>query len=390
MSVSGQAQVTQLFETPATAQKDSALSALNLKINYLGFVKNNEYFNLVADGYTLLGHQLNVRAVLQTSPNYKLYIGGQFQKYMGLETFEKPVPYLGLEIYKGNSTFYFGKLNTTDNHYFSDILYDFERYLDTRHIENGLQHRFKNEHWQTDTWLQWEHFIFKGDNTRERLNFGQSTTYQNHFKNWNISLPLRLYIMHRGGQINVRQQGQTLHNNAMVILNYAAGIALQKHIGNFLAGLKYMYFGQQINSDNTEELHFKQGYGQQIQILIQQKNWQSALGYWQGHHFVAPKGNPVYQSISYRVEKFLDTNGQPVSIFKNYTEPRRQLLTWQTMYKKEIFKNLWGAFVLDMYYQLNRSSIQTAYYSTSLYHQFDYATGLYLQYKFDFKLLKIK
>ncbi len=386
-----QAQLSPILYKPFTQQKeDTVYPKINLEAQYLGFVKNNEYFNLIADGYTLLGHQLDLTLKLQTSKNYKFFMGIDLQKYMGLNDFEKPIPYIGLEIYKGKSTFYFGKLNTSDNHHLSEPLYDFERHLDDRHIENGLEHRFKNAHWQTDTWLEWEHFIFKEDSLRERLNFGQTTTYTKSFGSWQIRWPLQLYIMHRGGQINIRTVESTTYNNAMVIANYATGLQLEKHLTQYSLGLAYTYFGHQINSDNVEELHFKNGEAHQVQIFIRHHAWQHALSYWQAYKFVAPKGNPIYQSISYRVEKYINQNGQQMSVFTDYTEPNRSLLTWKSIYQKEIYKNLQGAFVLDLYYQLNESSIENPYYTTTIAPHLDYAMAIYLCYKFNFKILNIK
>ena len=96
----------------------------------------------------------------------------------------------------------------------------------------------------------------------------------------------------------------------------------------------------------------------------------------------------MFQSVSRRVEKYVDTQNQPADVFKYHTEPHRQLLTLSTRYQKEIFPDLDLAFVVDVYYQLNRSSIQSAYYNTEVYHQWDYALGLYLRYRFDFNVIK--
>ncbi|HFX17905.1 MAG TPA: hypothetical protein ENK64_02025 [Flavobacteriales bacterium] len=364
---------------------------LYLGVNNLAFIKNNEYFNLIADGYTLIGNKLDLNAIWKPHRNYQINIGFSTLKYAGRNDFEKSVPYIGLEINNRNSNFYIGKLYTNDNHLLPDEIYAFERHLDYRSIENGLQHRFKNAHWQTDTWLEWEDFIFKGDHLRERLNFGQSTIYTYQNKQWTLSIPLNIYLQHRGGQINKRVVGQNTINNAMVINNMSMGINLKRSIGvNKSIGISYAYLAHQINSDNTEELLFKSGYAHKWQLFFNYKYFNNYLGYWQGHQFVAPKGDDMFQSVSRRVEKFVDDQGKSIEVFKYHTEPNRRLLTWTTTYQKEIFNNLKLAFVLDLYYQLNHSSIQNSAYTSQVDHQFDYATGLYLLYKFDFKLLKVK
>jgi len=363
------------------------------KVLYLGFtdlafIKNNEYFNFIADGYTLLGNQLDVDLRYRPQPAYEINVGASFQKYFGLSTFEKPIPYIGLKIDKGNSRFYIGKLDTDDNHGLFDPVYDFERHLDQRHIENGLQHRYKNKHWQTDTWLEWEHFIFKADTLRERLNFGQTTTYTYKSGGWEYQIPLQIYLMHRGGQINLRKPDNH-KNNAMVIANLATGLSVSKHWSTeFSTGVAFRYFSHSINSDNTEEFIFKNGNAMQFLFNIRYKNWKTSWSYWQADHFVAPKGNDMYQTVSRRVDKYFDEQGNPVGIFKSYTEPYRKLLTGHISYQKEIIKDLHLGFIVDVYYQLNDAEIQSNYYNSSLNGQLDYATGLYLVYHFNFPLVR--
>ena len=362
---------------------------LSLAIDNLSFIKDNEYFNLIADGYTLLGHQAEVSLKYQAHQNYNLTAGLYALKYFGTTGFEPLVPYIGLEIKKGNSRFYFGKLYMEDFHQLSAEIYAFERFLDRRRIEHGLQHRFKNRHWQTDTWLEWEHFIHKGDNRRERLNFGQTTTFSHNFDRLKLRIPLQIYLQHRGGQINVRTNPAYI-NNAVVIANTSIGLSLEKKLNNQTkAGIKYQYFKYDINTDNPEELLFKSGYAHKFQVFFTYRHWQTCVYYWQANRFVAPKGDDMYQTVSRRVEKYTDNQNQPVAIFKYHTEPNRRLSGFTTTYRKEIFKNLDLAFVLDAYYQINRSTVQSPYYTSEVYHHLDYALGLYLRYRFDFRILKL-
>ncbi len=362
---------------------------LTLQIDNISFVKDNEYFNLIADGYTLLGNQSELSLIYQAHQNYRFTAGFYALKYFGAQGFEPLIPYIGLQIKQGNSRFYFGKLYTADLHQLSGEIYAFERLLDQHRIEHGLQHRFKNEHWQTDTWLEWEHFIQKGDNRRERLNFGQTTTFKQNFKQWELRVPLQIYLQHRGGQINVRT-GNNNVNNAVVIANSAIGFSLENKLNKLTsAGIKYQYFSHAVNTDNPEELLFKSGYAHKLQIFAKYRHWQTYLSYWQANRFVAPKGDDMYQSVSRRIEKYTDSQNQPVTVFSNHTEPHRKLFSLTTTYRKEIFKDLDLAFVVDAYYQLNKSSIQSAYYTSEVYHQWDYALGLYLQYRFGCKIEKL-
>jgi len=368
---------------------ETEIKTLYLTFDNLAFFKNNEYFNLIADGYTLPGNKVDLNLNIKPHQNYKLSAGFSFVKYFGTDNFSDFTPYFQLQIIKQNNRLYFGKLYTANRHGLEDEIYAFERQLDKRSIEHGLQHRFKNKHWQTDTWLEWETFIFKGDSIRERLNFGQTTTYKTGYNNWQISIPLQIYLHHRGGQINIRNQNPV--NSAIVIANTAIGVGVEKKMKrNTKLGFKYRYLSHQINSDNTEEFIFKSGYAHKWQVYFKKKNWTAYLSYWQGHKFMSPKGNDMFQSVSRRVEKFLDNQGQPTRVFASHTEPNRELLYGTLLYRKEIFKELNLAFVVDVYYQLNSSSIVSPYYNSEVYRQLDYALGLYLNYRFDFKLLDIK
>ncbi len=375
-----------LISNDSTNLKSKSLA---LGINNMAFIKDNEYFNLIADGYTLPGNQTEVSLKYQAHQNYRLTAGFYALTYFGTNDFEPLIPYVGLEIKKGHSRFYIGKLYTDDRHQLSDEIYAFERLLDYRRIEHGLQHRYKNAHWQTDTWLDWEQFIHKADRRRERLNFGQTTTFKQTFKHWQLTIPLQIYLQHRGGQINIRDADTDTVNNAVVFANSALGLALENKLNNRMSvGVKYQYLRLDTNTDNPEELLFTSGYAHKWQVFVKYRYWQTYVSYWKANKFVAPKGDDMFQSVSRRVEKYVDSQNQPADVFKYHTEPHRQLLTLSTRYQKEIFPDLDLAFVVDVYYQLNRSSIQSDYYNTEVYHQLDYALGLYLRYRFDFNLYK--
>jgi len=367
-------------------------NTLYIEANNLSFIKNNEYFNLIADGYTLFGNKLDVNLSIKPHQNYQVKIGVMTLKYYGLDTFSEFIPTFSLQIDQGNNHYYFGKLPTDDNHRLSEQIYSFERHLDKRSIENGVAHRYQKKHWQTDTWLEWEHFIVKGDTERERLNFGQTTTYTTLLnKTWQVQVPLQLYLHHRGGQINQRNDLTAHLNNAMVVANISGGLQLTKQLANKQQiGVEYQYFAHSINSDNVEELHYKNGSAHLIQVFYKSPEWQYNLSYWKTDKFVAPKGNDMYQSISKRVEKYTDNDGNPETVFATYTEPNRELLHGFISYKNQIFSGLYLGAKLDAYLQLNEAAIQNNRYNTTVKNQFDYAIGLYLNYRFNQKIFKMK
>ena len=357
--------------------------------NDLSFIKNNEYFNLIADGYTLFGNKLEGAFYYQKANKYSVGLGIVALKYYGMDRFIKIIPSISLQYKQGNNRFYFGRLNTKNNHYLPKPIYSFERRLDTRSVENGIQHTYRSKHWITDTWLEWEHFIQKEDAQRERLNFGQTTTFSLPFKNGNISIPLSVLLMHRGGQINQHAPTTDLAN-AIVFTNACTGLIVDKYINNKVISISYQYLLHAVNAENTEEWFYKNGYAHWLQIELKTKRWQFNLAYWKAHQFVGIKGDDMYQSVSQRIEKYIDAQGNPTPIFGQYTEPDRELLTASVSYAYRLDKHLNFRFVIDGFYQLNKGEIYHPRYSVKLQNHFDYALGLYVNYTFKQRVLKLK
>jgi len=377
-----------LVATDSTAYSSKTLS---FRINDLSFIKNNEYFNLIADGYTLFGNRIDMEIRYRPHKNYDVSAGIMLLKYYGLNDFSASIPYFTLRIEDANHTYYFGKLYTDDNHHLSRQLYDFERHLDGRSIENGIEHRYNSPYWVSDTWLEWEHFIQKYDDERESLNFGHYSAYTFSADKWQLQFPLQIYAHHRGGQINKRSQETAGLNNALVVANLALGAEWKrKLVKNDYVGIRFDAFYHFINSDNTEEFHFENGKAYLWQIFYQNHYLQAGLNYWKSDQFVSPKGDDMFQSVSRRVDKYLDDNNQPVPVFAQYTEADRELLYASFAYKKKIYPDLYLAFSTDIFYQLNESRIESTVYNTTVSGQLDYAMGLYLIYRFDRSLLKLK
>jgi hypothetical protein len=73
----------------------------------------------------------------------------------------------------------------------------------------------------------------------------------------------------------------------------------------------------------------------------------SSLGYWRGRQFIAPHGEPLFQSVSFTDE--------------SVSKPDRYLITFKTSYLKQIFRNVnFGAY-FESYYDIKLSQIDYAY-----------------------------
>jgi hypothetical protein len=84
-----------------------------------------------------------------------------------------------------------------DPHFDSEKMY-------TAFQEEGLQLVHRSGSVFSDTWINWEEFIFPGDNRREEFTFGESFRYFTGGKEvlLRFEFPLQLLAKHRGGQIS--------------------------------------------------------------------------------------------------------------------------------------------------------------------------------------------
>ena len=117
---------------------------LYLDIGLLGFTKNNEYFNDIADGYTLFGYQFYPSLAYFPAENVRIDAGIYLQKDFGASGFQTIAPTFSLKVKKGDWNIIFGNLDGGLNHRLIEPLYDFERVLNDR-LETGLQAVVENE-----------------------------------------------------------------------------------------------------------------------------------------------------------------------------------------------------------------------------------------------------
>src|SRR5690606_37428096 len=108
-----------------------------LEFDMLGFVKNNEYFNDIVDGYTLFGYQFSPRIVFYPEDNVRIDAGVFLRKDFGREEYYSFVPTFSIKIKQNNWKIIFGNLEGNLNHQLIEPLYDFERALDDP-LETGL------------------------------------------------------------------------------------------------------------------------------------------------------------------------------------------------------------------------------------------------------------
>lgn len=315
---------------------------LFMQINNINFVKNNEYFGDIVKGYTLLGLNFAPKLVYYPNSRIKLSAGLSLLSYYSRED-ELDLAILLSFQYKlhKNLDFVLGNIYSTVNHRLIDPLFDFERYL-SNNIENGIQFLWNSDRIFTDLWLDWEQQIFQDDPFQEVFNVGLSSEFivfenESIFK---VSFPFQNLFRHRGGQINKKNEPIT------TIFNNATGLSISKSVNK-----KYLheivlssYWVNYQDLSPTPQQLFIDGTGSYTTFELNNNSIDLLFGYWYGEQFIAPVGNPIYESCS-RTNIFIE-------------EPVRKIVTSKINYQKDIFKGINLGFRFDSYYDLQESNFE--------------------------------
>ncbi|MGF1583736.1 MAG: hypothetical protein ACFCUM_00315 [Bacteroidales bacterium] len=331
------------FISPADSQM------LFLRFGNATFFDNKEFFNPYQPGYTLIGFFLRPVVEYYPGPNTKLTAGAHLLKYSGTERYSQTIPVFtfhhrfseGLEMIAGS-------LYGNVNHNLIEPLFAFERVF-THHNESGLQFLINQDFLTADIWLNWEKFIFPGDPFQEEFTAGLSSVIYtgDRESRLQVDMPLQLLVMHRGGQIDAsdeRMQNQ---------VNFATGIHMRWDFDHsvfqslsfrgYLAGFRDL--------SSTLESHFDKGWGVYPNVIVNTRWFEGGIGYWVGHRFVAPRGEPLFQSVS-RVDPELAIDN-------------RELLTSKLHFNRNLISGIDMGVRVDVYYD-------------TMAGNFDYSTGLHI------------
>jgi len=320
----------------------SDTNKLFLEISNINYLKNNEYFGKVIEGYTLFG--FNIAPKLTYSPNskVKLSAGANLLSYYSREDETKVSILLSFQ-YKllPKLDFILGNIYGTVNHKLIDPLFDYERYL-YDNIENGIQFLWNGDRFTADLWLDWQQQIFYDDPFQEKFNVGLSSNYIL-VKNDNdqLSIPFQNLIRHEGGQINSNRSAplKTIYNSA-VGLSYLK-TTHSKYIHNIRLS---SYWVNYQDLSITKQQMFIDGEGSYSTLELFNNSIDFLLGYWYGKQFVAPSGNPLFESYS-RTNIFIE-------------EPKRSIIMGKVSYHKDIVAGLNLGFRFDSFYDMDDSNLE--------------------------------
>jgi len=331
---------------------------LFLGIENTDFVKNNEYFNDICEGYTLIGFGLSPTISYYFTPKFKAEAGFYLLMYFGSDKYALFTPTIRLQ-YQINKHFdlVFGRLFGTVNHRLLDPLYGFDRFY-TDPVETGVQFLIDYPFLWGDFWIDWQRFIMPRDTFPEEFSAGYSNQI-NFLKPdcpWQISVPFQGIIYHKGGQISDYQESLT------TILNTAEGITVgRKFRSKFLNSLYLDNYLVTYNELGKPQLPFHNGMGYYASLTAGSKFGSLQVGYWNADKFYAPLGEPLYQSVSRLTDGF--------TIF------HREMILGKAVFNYQIDQGIW----LDIRFE--------GYFYPGDNH-FDYAYGLTFTINKDFFLKK--
>lgn len=328
-------------------------------LGFLGFSKNNEYFDTIIEGYTLLGYQLHPSLGYYARKNVRLAAGAYLQQDFGNRGFSTVVPTLSLKITKGPMALVFGNIEGSLGHRLIEPLYGFERVLNHR-LETGIQLKSMTENLFFDLWLDWQNTIYNNDPEQERFVSGLSVQKKILKKAaFEISIPVQVLIAHRGGQINIS------HEPLETLMNSAVGAEVQKHGTGWMKAWKvngfYAYYKDVTATYGRPYLDGSGFYANATMSMA--FGLDVMASYWQTHEFLSIQGGNIYPSVSefdYRVQR-----------------ENMQLAIVRLLYNREIAKGLAATLRVEPYYDLG-------------FNSFQYSYGFYLQFKDRFFLAKRK
>src|SRR5690606_36878085 len=116
------------FVVAARAQFDNSLfedrkvlypersNKVYLGFDFLGFTRNNEYFNKIADGYTLFGYQFTPHLTYFPSENVRVDAGVFLHKDFGISDYYTIAPTLSVKVKRDKMEFILGNLEGSLNH----------------------------------------------------------------------------------------------------------------------------------------------------------------------------------------------------------------------------------------------------------------------------------
>lgn len=317
------------------------------------YLKNNEYFGNIADGYTLFGNSFSPKIQYYTTKNVVIEAGFFLRKDFGSEQIHSFQPTFTVKVQKDSLQFLFGNLDGNLNHRLIEPLFDFERTINNR-LESGLQLKKIKKNTFFDLWIDWQKMIYRDSPFSEEITGGLNWEKKfKAFKNTQISLPIQLTLKHQGGQINSNK------NEVGTIRNIALGVKISwksPYQNSFLKSLETQNYWLDFSQNPLVLSNFKQVNGLYLNVLVKTKILDLMLSYWDAKTYQSQLGGRLFQSVG-------DVYRKPGLVTEN-----RNLLIIRLMREWKLADSLWLTGRFEPYFDLGDQL-------------FEHSEGLYLNYR---------
>ncbi len=321
----------------------SNIKKIQFNLSSLVYVKNNEYFNEIADGYTLIGYYVNPTVGYRVHKKVQIDAGVFVRKEYGYNGLKEIEPTFTVQIKQKDWRFLFGNIEGNINHRLIEPLMTFERVLN-QPLEHGFQAKYQKKEAFFDGWLDWQQTTIAGRTNQERIWAGVSCySPAVSIKDIKLQALAQASVLHMGGQ-NIQSLLPV-----RTLINPAAGLRIKKNFSK----------NQSVMIDNYYVGYFEsplQGSAYYLNSYWRSPKYQVGFSYWFGSFFNSPFGNDLMQSSS---RKFNN---------EGYYENTRSLLIVRLVRDWKVSKQVSVSLRIEPYYDLNNRI-------------FEHSEGLYLSCK---------
>ncbi len=331
---SGEAQYCKSIYFSDTEIDETDSQLLFLRIESSAFINNKEFFNPYQPGFTLIGNYLRPMLEYYPGANTMIRAGYHLLKYSGLEKYHQTIPVFTFHHrFSPGFDVVLGSLYGSLNHDMIEPLFAFDRIF-THNNESGLQFLIDRQFFNADIWLNWEKFIFTGDPFQEEFTAGLSSRVipGKRVGRLQLEFPIQVIATHLGGQID------TSGESIQTIVNFAGGLHLDCDIDHsfiFNVGFRGYLAGFR-DLSNKIRYFYDSGWGIYPNLIINTKWFEGGIGYWAGNKFVAPRGEPVFQSVS--------------RVNPEIAEDTREMLTSKVIFNHELLAGINMGLRFEVYY----------------------------------------
>jgi len=330
---------------------------LSFQFESFSFLKNNEYFLKIADGYTLFGNQLSPKLAYQPAPNVRIEAGVFVWKDFGNSDLTSVQPIFTVKIQKKSSQFLFGNLYGNLNHHLIEPMMNPERVILKRQ-EYGLQYTKRKNNTFFDSWIDWQKMIYSGSNFKEQIFAGFSWNKKLITKpNFYLSIPIQLTLQHYGGQQTI-DTGQVVTN-----INTAIGVEAEWRMQGFLQKIRLQNYFVGYRQNSNYHPFFPEGSGVYLNLTAETKLINLMFSYWNSTGYLSDAGGDLYQSVGRTFD------------YGKAVEKYRNILIVRAMKDWKILDNLYLTFRFEPYFDFNNAT-------------FEHSESLFLTYRQGFALGK--